>query len=132
MTSSGQNHDTITEIHTGNIVSAITSNEIENAEISVYPEGALNTPHNSIEVPLPEQNVVPCDSGDRYSSVLRNISCAVKGVRKFVVINLYMQTNCSEEAAATNDTRPCTRPKENINVYSTSVVFDRNGAIIAR
>lgn len=131
-TSSGSDHDKITNIHTQNICSLILSDVTQSADILVYPEGALNTVHNSIEVPLPQQNVVPCDSNANYSLILRNISCAAREARKYVVVNLYMRTNCSEEAIATNDTRPCTRPNENINVYSTTVVFNRNGTIIAR
>lgn len=130
--SSGPNYDDITNLNTGNILRLILSNKTQNSDILVYPEDALNTVHNSIDVPSPQQNVIPCNSNVNYSLILRNISCAVRQVGKYVVVNLYMRTNCSEEAQATNDTRPCTRPKEDINVYSTTVVFDRNGTIIAR
>lgn len=132
MLGTGSDPDLITEIQTRNMVRFILSNETQNADILVYPEGGLNTAHNSIDVPTPEEHITPCDTNSTYSYVLRNISCAAKQVQKYVVVNLYMKANCSQEAQVTNDTRPCTRPKENINVYSATVVFSRNGTIISR
>lgn len=108
----------------------ITSSETQSADIIVFPEATLNRLRNTVRVPRVGQSVVACDSND-FADVVKRISCAARSSKKYVVINLYMERDCKEEAAENNDIRPCTRPDDNINVYNTAVVFDRSGAVVA-
>lgn len=94
----------------------------------VFPEATLNKPSNAVKLPNVDENAIPCD-GKEYSDVVKKISCAAKHSEKYVVINLYMERDCKEEAAITHDTRPCTR--DNVNIYNTAVAFDRTGAVVA-
>lgn len=114
-----------------NLIPHITSEDTRAADIVVFPEGALNFPQNSIRVPRPEESILPCQDAS-YTEFFRNISCAAMAAKKYVVVNVYMQTDCSAEAILTNDTRPCTNATQNINVYSTTVVFARDGRVVAR
>ena len=102
-----------------------TNNEVD---ILVFPEFTLNLISTAVTVPKPEDNVVPCND-DRWSRAIQNISCAAREAKKYVVIDVAMKRNCTEERAETNDTRPCT--KGDWNIYNTAVVFDRQGQVIA-
>jgi hypothetical protein len=74
--------------------------------------------------------VIACDN-NQWDVVLRNLSCAAKQSRKYVVVNLSEQSRCTEESqAAINDTRPCS--SKEFNLYNTNVAFDRNGKVVAR
>lgn len=117
-----------TEANTIAYLNIIKSAETKSADIIVFPEATLNKPTNPAKLPANGEAVVPCDL-DIYSDVVRNISCAAKEAQTYVVIDLYMERDCHEEAAATNDVRPCTR--DNINVYNTAVAFNRNGTVVA-
>lgn len=103
----------------------IESYTAKQADIIVFPEFALMgaSPNNSIEIPDPSENHIPCDDVN-YSHIIQNISCAAARVEKYVVINVMMRVNCTNGT----DTK-C--PLTGYNVYNTIVVFDRNGAIIA-
>ena len=109
-------------------IDIIKSNETANVDVLVFPEATLNKPTNPATVPKKGEKVIPCDS-NQFSPIVKNISCAAKESKKYVVINLYMERNCKEEAAATKDTRPCTRGE--INVYNTALAFDRTGTVVA-
>lgn len=116
--------------NTKRFVEIIKSEDTKNVDILVFPEAVLNKVETAISVPKPEDKTVAC-SNKLYEGLLNDISCAVKEQAKYVVINVYMKTDCKVEAAAINDTRPCSQPDKNINIYNTNVVFDRSGAIIA-
>lgn len=119
-----------TKANTIAYIKIIQSIDVKSADILVFPEATLNKPANPAKLPKTGESVIPCDHSDKYSDVVKNISCAAKEARKYVVIDLYMERDCKEEAASTNDSRPCTR-NNNINVYNTAVAFDRNGTVVA-
>lgn len=114
--------------NTRRYVDIIKSDEVEEADIITFPESTLNPVEKPVIVPKPEDKAVPCGS-EKYSDVVNKISCAAKEAKKYVVVNVVMQRNCKEEAAAYNDTRPCT--KGDINIYNTAVAFDRTGTVVA-
>lgn len=79
-------------------------------------------------MPRPNERIIPCGNVT-YDINLQGISCAVQRVRKYVVVNLVMRRNCSEEATENEDDRPCSG--DGWNLYNTNVVFDRNGMVIS-
>lgn len=116
------------QINTKAYIDIILSNETAAADIIVFPEATLNRQSNSVKLPTKGEKVVPCGS-EKFSDIVKNISCAAKQSAKYVVINLYMERDCKEEADATKDVRPCSRG--NLNIYNTAVAFDRVGAVVA-
>lgn len=99
---------------------------MKTADIIVFSESTLNLPDRPAIVPKAEEKCVPCGN-DKYPEEVTTASCAAKDAKKYVVVNLYMQQDCKEQAA--EDTRPCFR--DNINIYNTAVAFDRHGMVIA-
>lgn len=111
-------------------IEIIKSDQVKEAEIIVFPEATLNSVKKPAIVPQLNDKVVACDS-DKFSEVVKSISCAAKETKKYVVVNLFMQRNCKEEKEESkgNDTRPCTTGE--INIYNTAIAFDRSGSIVA-
>lgn len=122
------NADRFLEVNARNYLDIITSFETQTADIIVFPEATFNRPQNPLRLPRVGENVVPCESS-KYPDVIKRLSCAIRDSGKYVVINLYMERDCQEEAIENNDSRPCTRG--NINIYNTAVAFDRSGAVVA-
>lgn len=111
-------------------VEIIKSEDTKTVDILVFPEATLNKVVTAVSVPAVADKIVPCGN-KLHEGLLNDISCAAKEATKYVVINVYMKTDCKAEATATNDTRPCSDTEKNINIYNTNVVFDRNGMVIA-
>uniref|UniRef100_A0A7G3AEU8 Putative biotinidase n=1 Tax=Lutzomyia longipalpis TaxID=7200 RepID=A0A7G3AEU8_LUTLO len=108
----------------------IASEEAQDVDIMVFPESTLNMKNYATFVPHPDDEVAPCED-DRYEFYLRNISCAARMHRKYIVINLTEKHECTaEEQAALNDTRPCA--EDGLSHYNTNVVFNRNGTVVSR
>ncbi|XP_055846176.1 vanin-like protein 1 [Episyrphus balteatus] len=81
-------------------------------------------------IPEPKEKQIPCQN-NKFESFLRDLSCAAKYSRKYIVVNLLEKETCSPASQADkNDPRPCA--PNFLNYFNTNVVFDRNGAIIAR
>lgn len=118
------------EESTQRLVDIIKSNETSDVDILVFPEAILNPRELPIFLSDSMKNGSLCDNRVVHSA-LRNISCAVRETTKYVVINPYINSNCTEDAIQFNDHRPCTDPKEQTNLYNMAIVFDRSGAIIA-
>jgi len=117
--------------HTKRFVEIIKRDDTKNVDVLVFPEAVLNGVNTAIPVPDPKAKTVPCEN-QAYNGPLNDISCAAKVSGKYVVINIYMQTDCTaEQTANPNDTTPCTVPGKKLNIYNTNVVFDRAGAVIA-
>lgn len=114
------------QLNAKNHAEIIKSEDVKSAQIVVFPEAVLNHVSRPVEVPKVEEKIVPC-TADKYSGVLRTISCAARDASKYVVAQVYMKRNCKEESA--NDTRPCT--KDDINIYNTAVAFDKTGQVVA-
>lgn len=119
-----------TKANTHRFVDIITSDQTKNVDILVFPEAVLNYFSTAVYVPKPSDNITACDN-KTLAALLRDISCAAKESAKYVVINVYMSTNCTEEALEKNDLRPCSKPDSSTNIYNSAIVFDRNGTIIA-
>lgn len=110
-------------IVTRQIVDIIQSEEVKNADILVFPESILNDPTTAILLP---NSSTFCDDAMAHF-VLRNISCAVRNARKYVVIDLNIKIKCSED-----DQPFCANKFDSINLYNMAMVFDRHGAVIAK
>lgn len=119
-----------TRDNTKQFLDIIKSEATQNVDILVFPEAVLNGVTQSVFVPPASLKEIPCLS-EEAAPLLRDISCSARNTSKYVVINIYMKTNCSQEAIKTNDSRPCTVPAKDLNIYNTAVVFNRDGAIIA-
>lgn len=111
-------------------VNLMKGDEIRTVDVLVFPEGALNFPATAVPVPRASDNIIAC--GNNSNNVLiQMISCAAKQSRTYVTVQLYMSVNCTEDQLQWNDTRPCTIPQNNTNIYNAAVVFNRVGAVIA-
>lgn len=81
-------------------------------------------------VPDAATKAVPCDLTEYADSPIQPLSCAARDAAKYVVVNLVMKRNCTEELLADpEDDRTC--GESELNLYNTNVVFDRSGAIIS-
>lgn len=113
------------------MVDIIQSDETVDVDILVFPEAILNTEATSIYFSNAFENASLCDN-DAVDSMLRNISCATRKTAKYVVINLYIDSNCTEDAIKFNDNRPCSDPRRLTNLNNMALVLDRNGSVISK
>lgn len=114
-------NDTIA--YTNQMVDIIHSYDVKEAEIIVLPEAILNNDTTSIFLP---SSTIFCNDPDAHF-IFRNISCAARDAKKYVVINVYTKIKCSD------DNQPfCANKTDNTNVYNMAFVFDRHGATIAK
>ncbi|GLV36317.1 uncharacterized protein CBL_08811 [Carabus blaptoides fortunei] len=101
----------------------------KDADIIVFPECGLTSVHLPTEpseaqvftaiLPDPKDKTVPCNSNGTWTNVLQRISCAAKENSIYVVINLPERARKSKNS-------------DDFYLYNTNIVFDRNGAVIAR
>lgn len=103
------------------------SEEAKETDIIVFPEATLSSVTHSL--PDPESKIVPCDD-ETSSDVIREISCAARSTKKYILINVLERSECSEESIKSNDTKLCS--SKGYNQYNSNVVFDRSGTIISR
>ncbi|KAL0266530.1 UNVERIFIED_CONTAM: hypothetical protein PYX00_009039 [Menopon gallinae] len=115
----------------------LTANNIENyrkyiemaqnekVDIILFPESTLTTDTNGSLVPNPEDKIVPYlnKTYAEYEPVRAMSESAAKS-NIYVVVNLYERVECS------NSTTEC--PPRGYFLYNTNVVFDRNGAVVAK
>lgn len=105
------------------------------AQILVFPEFALggNMTNRQSLLPIVEiipdpmqQTVIPCISSEfNDRPILSNLSCAARLFNIYLVVNMYALEPCQGEYA-TN----C--PADGHWILNAEVVFDTNGAIVAR
>ncbi|XP_067647400.1 vanin-like protein 2 isoform X2 [Eurosta solidaginis] len=117
--------------HTDAYIQILQSAEALDTDIVVFPESSLNNEFKPTYVPAPEDRIIPClltSETSKYEYFLIKLSCAARMNRKYVVINLTEQENCTANAAF--DPRPCAANA--LNIYNTNVVFDRRGSVISR
>lgn len=109
----------------------IHSSEAEDIDILVFPESTLNNRITAAYVPEPEDNVDPCSATTEWSPFIKNISCAAKATKKYIVINLTELSNCPDKQQIRfNDTRPC--DSSGLNRYNANVVFNRDGVVVSK
>ena len=108
---------------TNQMVDIINSPDVKEAEIIVFPESVLNNAASSIFLP---KSTIFCDDPTAHF-VFRNISCAARNAKKYVVIQVDAKIKCSDD-----DQSFCQNETDHTNVYNMAVVFDRRGAMIAR
>lgn len=104
------------------------------ADIIVFPEGGLTGRENHLEenlqiVPDPRNKSVPCveytGNISEVSEIVSLLSCKAWLHKIYVVVNLPEKVLCSKDKD-----KNC--PAKGRYRYNTNVVFDRNGAVIAR
>lgn len=115
-----------TELHLEAYEQLIRSHEAKPIDILVFPELTLNTLSDPVYVPDPHETFVPCREDS--PELLSRLSCLAAETSKYFVINLSEIFDC--ESGADEDPRPC--GPHGFHRYNTNVVFDRNGAVIAR
>ncbi|XP_055537022.1 vanin-like protein 2 [Wyeomyia smithii] len=115
-----------TELHLAAYEELVQSENATLVDIIVFSELTLNTLSDPVYVPDPQEHSVPCQEG--ALDVLSRLSCLAAKVGKYIVINLSEIFDC--EPATEDDPRPC--GPHGFHRYNTDVVFDRNGAVIAR
>ncbi|CAL4109699.1 unnamed protein product, partial [Meganyctiphanes norvegica] len=107
--------------------------KMQNVDILVFPEYGLtgtsvpiSTEHLlpfSLIVPDPKQAGVPCDypPGQLYSQALSMLSCTAADLSLYLVVDVTEQVDCSSAGCP-----------DGYYFYNTQVVFDRQGAVVAR
>lgn len=103
----------------------ILAAETKDVDVLVFPESSLNNFETAVYVPDPKLAVSPCESKDNtYDIILKNVSCAARKTKKYVLINLTEKSDCTID-----ENNNC--PEDKIIYYNTNVVFDRTGAVIS-
>ncbi|KAJ6635892.1 Vanin-like protein 1 [Pseudolycoriella hygida] len=117
-------------------IEIITSEEADNVDIIVFPEMCLNGHLTAVIVPTETEDIDLCTNSS-YDQNLRNIACAAKEEKKYVVVNLIMKRNCTEvhemeheHHGHEDEDEENVCPQEWL-LYNTNVVFDRNGKVIS-
>lgn len=116
------------KIVTKRYLSMIESPEAANVDILVFPELSLNQVDTAATIPHQNDIVAPCNNSN-YSPVVQNISCAAKTHKKYVVINLTSQHNCTKGTIDPDSRTTC--PNDGVIFYNTAMAFDRKGYVIA-
>lgn len=108
-------------------IDILYSPEAANVDILVFPENTLNRQDTAVIIPNENEFDIDLCTNLTYNGNLRNIACAAKFLRKYVVINLTTKWNCSERATEHN-LEQCTKEWE---LYNTNVVLNRDGVVIS-
>lgn len=108
---------------TKEMVDVIHSPDVKPADIVVLPEALFNNEFKPVD--LPKSNVYCDDSNAHF--LLRNISCAARRAKKYVVIDVYSKIKCSDD-----DQPFCANQTDHSNVYNMQLAFDRQGATVAK
>lgn len=108
---------------TKEMVEVINSPDVKTADIIVLPEALFNNEFKSFDLP---KSTVYCDDSQAHF-LLRNISCAARNAKKYVVIDVYSKIKCSDD-----DQPFCANQTDHSNVYNMALAFDRQGATIAK
>lgn len=103
-------------------VDIITSPDVKNVDIIVFPEAILTTADAAILLP---NSTVYCDDPNAHS-IFQDVSCAARTAKMYVVIEVYTKIHCSM------DDQPFCANKDDTNIYNMAFVFDRQGAMIAK
>lgn len=113
------------QYNAGKYIDILHSDEATNVDILVFPENTLNRQDTAVIIPNENEFHLDLCTDIAYNVNLRNIACAAKSLRKYVVINLTTKWNCTGE----NDSHHrCTNEWE---LYNTNVVLNRDGFVIS-
>lgn len=124
----GMNSSELLAAHLNAYLAILESPDISDTDIIVFPEGTLNNGLQATYVPAEQDKIIPClDTSDKFADFFRQLSCAARRLRKYLVINLTEKADC---LSAHEDPRPCA--SSGLNVFNTNVVFDREGRVISR
>uniref|UniRef100_A0A182PRL4 CN hydrolase domain-containing protein n=1 Tax=Anopheles epiroticus TaxID=199890 RepID=A0A182PRL4_9DIPT len=121
----GEPIETSTANRLAQYLSIINSPEADVTDVLAFPEGTLNRVATASFVPNPQDNIVPCNNLE-YEPVVRDISCAARNRKKYVLINLTEKARCPEKF----DERPCSA--DGLYHFNTNVAFDREGVVVSR
>lgn len=103
--------------------SIINSDEYKDADIIVFPEQCLNDVATAITIADSHDTILPCHDMN-VDLMLRSVSCAARKASTYVVINVMVKEACSAKYKCRGD--------DQLVVFNTAVVFDRQGFVIAR
>lgn len=103
-------------------------------DIIVFPEMTLNGMETAVEIPEPTAEVTPCDNSSfPAENLVKQISCAAKSFRRYVVVNMVTKVACPDaDMIANKDPRNCSVRTDGLSYYNTNVAFNRNGTLISR
>jgi len=112
--------------------------EAADVDIIVFPEICLNSRETAVIVPLENEDIDVC-TNEIYDQNLRNIACAARDLQMYVVVNLFMKRNCTEEHEMEHRNFNGRHDDEDHEhecatewiLYNTNVVFDRTGKVIS-
>ncbi|XP_040165497.1 vanin-like protein 1 [Anopheles arabiensis] len=121
----GETAETSTANRLVQYLSIINSPEADTTDVLAFPEGTLNRVATASFVPHPKDAIAPCNILE-YEPVVRDISCAARNRKKYVVINLTEKARCPEAG----DVRPCSA--DGLYHFNTNVAFDREGVVVSR
>ncbi|KAG4066050.1 hypothetical protein HA402_001297 [Bradysia odoriphaga] len=115
--------DQMFQYNTEKYIDILYSVEATNVDILVFPENTLNRQATAVIIPKENEFDLDLCTNTTYNVNLRNIACAAKSLRKYVVINLTTKWQCIG-----NDSEQCTDGWE---LYNTNVVLNRDGVVIS-
>ena len=108
---------------TNEMVDVINSPAVKDADIIVLPEALFN--YEKTPIILPNSSVF-CDDSQAHF-LFRNMSCAARNAKKYLVIDVYSKVKCSDD-----DQPFCANQTDHTNIYNMALAFDRQGATIAK
>ncbi len=104
-------------------IDILHSVDAADVDILVFPENTLNRQDTAVIIPNENEFELDLCTSLSYNVNLRNIACAAKSLRKYVVINLTTKWNCTD-----SDVDRCTNEWQ---LYNTNVVLNRDGVVIS-
>lgn len=104
----------------------LRSDEATNVDILVFPENTLNRQDTAVIIPTENEFDLDLCTNAIYNVNLRNIACAAKSLRKYVVINLTTKWKCT--SSGNDSDHECT---DEWTLYNTNVVLNRDGVVIS-
>lgn len=88
----------------------------------MFPESILLSNNLKTFIPEASENIAPCDHPN-YHHYLSELSCYARSLKSYLVFNINEKTVCKANE---------TCPKDGYHLYSSNVVFDRNGTVISK
>ncbi|XP_008552126.1 vanin-like protein 2 [Microplitis demolitor] len=132
----GPNSTAIAEENSENFIKFLKTANEHQVDIIVFPENGLFSgepfppifhrsfylPHSTYLPDHKEFKVLCRDVSSNVMEVVKSISCAAKQYAMYIVLNVHEKEKCLGDNCA----------EDGYNLYNTNIVFDRNGALIAK